>query len=405
MGTGYFGSGLLRRLAVVDGFAPRVAANRTLERALAALRSAGIDLHDVVVTDDVGVAESAIQAGRYVATTDLQLPSELTSIDVIAEATGDLLTGASVALRALEAGKHVVAANSDVQATVGPMLKVFADKAGVVYSDIEGDEPGLLKRLVDYCDDMGLEVVVAVNGKGVLKRYATPETQAAYAAEYGIQPWLATAAADGTKLNFEMTVVANATGFVPATPGMHGPVTDLQHLVRDYQKLNLLDGGHYVDFMLGGRGVFVIVHSDDPGIQSDFSYLKLGDGPFYVLQRAEVLVHYAALLSIRRAVLGRPTVTPLGAPVAETVAFAKRDLKAGQRLDGVGGFDTYGLIVGAHQVVRDRLLPVGLAQYVRTRRHIRKDEPIAYSDVVVEEENLALELRHEQDKLFAPAHA
>jgi predicted homoserine dehydrogenase-like protein len=89
------------------------------------------------------------------------------------------------------------------------------------------------------------------------------------------------AAADGTKLNFEMTVVANATGFVPAIRGMRGPAVDLSHVVAELQALGLLDGGgHYVDCVLGGRGVFVIVQSDDPEVRSDFSYLKLGDGPF-----------------------------------------------------------------------------------------------------------------------------
>lgn len=104
---------------------------------------------------------------------------------------------------------------------------------------------------------MGLEVVVAGNSKGVLKRYATPATQAVFAAENGIQPWLATAAADGTKLNFEMTVVANATGLTPAVRGMHGPTTDLTGVLADFRRLDLLDGGHYVDYVLGGRGVFV----------------------------------------------------------------------------------------------------------------------------------------------------
>jgi predicted homoserine dehydrogenase-like protein len=405
VGTGYFGSGLLRRLALLDGFAPRVAANRTLERALAAFQRSGIDQHDVVITDDEQVAESAVQAGRYVATTDLLLPSALSGIDVIAEATGDLLVGARVALTALNAGKHVVAANSDVQATIGPMLKVIADRAGVVYTDIDGDEPGLLKGLVDNCGDMGLEVVVAANGKGVLKRHATPQTQAAYAAEYGIQPWLATAAADGTKLNFEMTVVANAIGFVPGKRGMYGPVVDVRRTMEEYHELGLLDGGHYVDYVLGARGVFVIVRSDDPVTQSDFNYLKLGDGPFYLLHRPEVLVHYAAPFSIRRAMKGQATVTPLGAPVAETVAVAKRDLEPGQRLDGVGGFDTYGQIVRADEANRDQLLPIGLAQYTRTRRRLRKDEPIPYCDVVVEDNNLAIELRRKQDEMFAPHDA
>jgi predicted homoserine dehydrogenase-like protein len=402
VGSGYFGSGLLRRLTLLDAFEPRLVANRTIEHALQALQRAGFGADEVLVTDDVSKAEKALENGLCVATNDLLLPAAVPSIEVVAEATGDLLVGAQVALAAIGAGKHVVAANSDVQATVGPILKVRADSAGVVYTDIEGDEPGLLKGLYDHCSGMGLEVVLAGNCKGVLKRYATPGTQAAYAAEYGLQPWLATAAADGTKLNLELTVAANATGMRPAVRGMHGPTVDLEHLVEEFQRLDVFDGGHHVDYQLGGRGVFVVVRSDDPEVQSDFRYLRLGNGPYYLFHQPQVLIHYQAPRSILRAArLGEATVAPLGAPVAETIAFAKRDLKAGQRLDGIGGYDTYGLIVRADEAAREGLLPIGLAQYARLRRPIAKDEPIDDNAVEFEVNNLALALRHDQDMLFA----
>jgi predicted homoserine dehydrogenase-like protein len=404
VGTGYFGSGLLRRLALLNGFRPAIAANRTLERALCAFERAGVSPGEVEVTRDVRTAQAALDAGRYVATDDLQLPAALDGIDVVAEATGDVLVGAQIALDAIRAGKHVVAANPEAQATVGPILKVMADRHGVVYTDVDGDEPGLLKDLLDYCGGMGLEVLAAGNCKGVLKRYATPATQAEYAATYGLKPWIATAAADGTKLNFELTVVANASGLVPAIAGMHGPHTDPEHLVLEYERLGLLDGGHYVDYAHGlGSGVFAIVRSDDPEVQSDFRYLKMGDGPFYLFLRPLVLIHYQAPRSVARAVqLGEPTVAPMaGAPVADTVAFAKRDLSAGQAIDGIGGFDTYGMIVRRDDAVRNELLPIGIAQYATVRRAIRQDEPITYSDVEIEPSNLALDLRRQQDALFA----
>jgi predicted homoserine dehydrogenase-like protein len=244
-------------------------------------------------------------------------------------------------------------------------------------------------------------VAVAGNGKGVLKRYATPATQAAFATEYGLQPWLATAAADGTKLNLEMTVAANAIGMVPAVRGMHGPAVDLDNLLEEYARLDLFDGGRYVDYVLGGRGVFVVVHSDDPQVRTDFRYLKLGDGPYYLLHRSAVLIHYEAPRTIARAARRHEaTVAPLGPPFAETVAFAKRDLDPGQRLDGIGGFDSYGLIVAADETARERLLPVGITQYARLRRPVRKDMPIRYDDVDLEGENLALQLRREQDAHF-----
>jgi predicted homoserine dehydrogenase-like protein len=402
IGTGYFGSGLLRRLVSLDAFAPRIAANRTVERAVAAFGRSGIAADRVIVTDDVVRAQAAIDDALYVATSNLRLPSELGGIDIVVEATGDLLIGADVAVRTIRGGKHFLAANSDVQATIGPILKHAADRAGVIYSDIDGDEPGLLKKLYDDCVDMGLEVVLAGNGKGVLKRYATPATQAAFAAAHGLQPWLATAAADGTKLNFELTVFANATGFSPAVPGMYGPATGLDHAVEEYLRLGLLDGGHHIDYVLGGRGVFVVVKSEDPEVLSDFRYLKLGDGPYYVFHRPDVLIHYQATRSIVRAVrLGEATVAPLGKPVAETVAFAKRDLIAGQFLDGVGGFDTYGLVMRADEAASEGLLPIGLAQFARLRRSIRRDQPLPVDAVEFEVDNLALELRREQDRFYA----
>jgi predicted homoserine dehydrogenase-like protein len=403
VGAGFFGSGLLRRLAALPDFEPRVVANRTIEHALAACQRANIPLDSLVITNDLLDAHAAVDAEKCVITTDPQLATALTGIDVVVDATGDLLVGTELAYSAIKAGKHVVAANSDVQATVGSSLGVLAGQAGVVYSDIDGDEPGLLKNLYDQCAGMGLEVLVAGNCKGVLKRYATPSTQAAFAAEHGLKPWLATAAADGTKLNLELTVAANATGLAPSTVGMHGPSADVANAIDVYRRLGLLEsGGHYVEYLLGGRGVFAIARSDDPQARADFRYLKMGNGPFYLFHQPQVLIYYQAPGSILRAVRrGEATVTPAGAPVAETIAFAKRDLVAGCALDGIGGFDTYGLIVRADDAAREHLLPIGIAQYARLRRPIRKDEPISYDTVEFETDNLALELRRQQDALFA----
>jgi predicted homoserine dehydrogenase-like protein len=401
VGTGFFGGGLLRRLALLPEFTPHLAANRTIERALAAYKRAGVSADQITVTSDADEAQTAIDAGRCVVTSDHLLATRLRGIDVVADATGDLLVGAETALTALQAGKHVVAANTDVQATVGFALNAIAQQSRVVYTDIEGDEPGLLTQLVEYCGEMGLEVLLAGVGKGVLKRYATPDTQREFALANRLQPWLATAAADGTKLNFELTVVANATGLVPAVQGMFGPATELSEIVPTARDLGLLDGGHYVDYQLGGRGVFVVVRSEDPEVRADFQYLKLGDGPYYLLHRPGVLAHYAAVRSIRRAArFGVPTVAPATGPVAETVAVAKRDLVAGQHLDGIGGFDAYGLIARAAQARTERLVPIGLAQYARLRRSVPRDQAITLDDVDFEQDNVALRLRREQDAAF-----
>jgi predicted homoserine dehydrogenase-like protein len=261
-----------------------------------------------------------------------------------------------------------------------------------------------MKNIWDYCVGLGLEPIVAGNCKGVLKRNATPATQAAYAEAHGLKPWMASAAADGTKHSLEMCTVANATGHLPAAPGMVGPTTSLETLIADFDELGLLSQGPIVDYTLGiPNGVFVVFRGDDdPALPADFSYLKMGDGPYYLLHRPHVLIHNEAPLSAAEAVLfGSASVAPRGAPVAEVAAYAKRDLAAGQRLDGIGGFDCYGLIVRADHARRDHLLPVGLASYARLTRPIAKDEPIPSDAVDFEDDNLVLQLRRDQDALFA----
>lgn len=401
VGTGFFGAGLVRRLARIPGLVPAVAANRTLERAVAALLAAGVDRAAIDVCDDPDRAGATLEAGRYVATSSLHLPAHLAGIDVVMEATGDVLVGAEVATAAIQGRKHIVAANSETQATVGPILKVMADATGVVYSDVDGDEPGILKGLYDYCVGLGFTPVVAGNWKGVLKRYATPATQAAFAQAHGLKPWIASAAADGTKLNFEMAIVANATGMLPSVRGMAGPQATLETLVDDLDRAGLLAQGPIVDYALGGqKGVFVVVHSDDPDVHREFRYLKMGDGPHYLFHRPQVLIHYEAPLSAAGAALhGTATIAPRGAPRVEVAAFAKQDLGAGERLDGIGGFHCYGLIVHADEARRDGLLPIGLASYGRLTRDIAKDGPIPADAVSFEEDNLVLDLRRRQDAL------
>ncbi len=404
VGTGYFGSGLVRRLNAVRGMTPAIAANRTLERAIRALQTGGIADDRIRVCDDVEAADRALAEGCCVATSRLDLPAEVAAVEVIMEATGNVVVGTEIARHAIARGKHVVAANPETQCTVGPLLKHLADQAGVVYSDVDGDQGGILASLYDYCVGLGFEPVVAGNCKGVLKRYATPETQAAFAAATGIKPWIASAAADGTKVNVEMAIVANATGMRPAVQGMVGPRTSLATLLDDFGRLGLLDRGPIVEYTLGiPSGTFMVVHADGFEVREDMRYLKMGDGPFYVMYRPEVLCHYAAPVSAAEAALFRTaTIAPRGAPVAEVATFAKRDLHAGQRLDGIGGFDTYGLVVDAADCADQDLLPVGLSEFARLTSDVRQDEPVRYGAVTIDEDNPVVRLRREQDRLFAP---
>lgn len=403
VGAGFFGSGVIRQLVKSIGITPSLVANRTPERGVEALVRSGVDPSAIRLCRDALSVSQTMKEGKYAVTGDLDLPYQIREIEVVAETTGSIHVGAEAALKSIEAGKHFVAANPEAQATVGALLRYKADKAGVVYSDMDGDQPGILQKQLEYYQGVGFKPVVAGNCKGVMKRYATPETQAAYCRENNIKPWIATAAADGTKLNIEMCIVANANGFVPAAPGMTGVQTTLETLLPDLEKAGLLGAGGIVEYTLGiPVGTFVVGYNEDPWIASEMQYFKMGRGPYYLFFAPHVLCQFDSVPSIAEAVLyGSAMITPLAESQAtEVVAYAKRDLAKNTRLDGIGGFDCYGQIVSRRQYLEQDLLPIGIAELVRLKKKVSRDEPISMQDVELEETNLITRLREEQEQLF-----
>jgi predicted homoserine dehydrogenase-like protein len=307
------------------------------------------------------------------------------AIDVLVEVTGTVETAAHVVLDAFGHGKHVVMVNAEMDSMLGPILKEKADRAGVVVTNTDGDEPGVAMTLFRYLRSLGLRPVAAGNIKGMVDHYRTPETQRAFAEKYDQDVRKVTSFADATKLSMETTVLANATGFHVGRRGMYGPacehVREMAHLLPADQML----GTGLVDYALGaapGTGAFVIVHEDSALKKAQLGYYKLGDGPFYVFYTPYHLPHIQIASTIGRAVIHRdPTVTPIGGPVCEVVTVAKRDLKAGERLDGIGGFCAYGLIDNAVAARAVAALPIGLSEGCLLRRDIRKDDTVSFDDV------------------------
>jgi predicted homoserine dehydrogenase-like protein len=199
--------------------------------------------------------------------------------------------------------------------------------------------------LLRYLRTLGLRPVAAGNIKGMVDYYRTPETQRAFAEKYDQDARKVTSFADATKLSMETTVLANATGFRAGRRGMYGPAC--QHVG---EMANLLPAAEMlatglVDYAVGATphtGAFVVVYENSPLKKAQLGYYKLGDGPFYVFYTPYHLPHIQIASTIGRAAIHHdPTVAPLGGPVCEVIAVAKRDLKAGERLDGIGGFCAY----------------------------------------------------------------
>jgi predicted homoserine dehydrogenase-like protein len=252
---------------------------------------------------------------------------------------------------------------------------------------------------------IGYEPVAAGNIKGLLDPHRTPDTQKAFAERVNQSAEMITSFADGTKLAVECAILANATGFRTGKRGMYGPrCAHIREAASLFPTEQLLNGG-LVDFVLGaepGTGAWVIGYNESRVNQKYMEYFKMGEGPFYVFHTPFHLPHLQVLDTIARAALFRdPTVTPLDEPVCDVLAVAKRDLKAGEVLGPVGGFDYYGVLDDANIVQREELLPVGLAEGHRLSSDIRKDHPITYRDVgAPRRDRLCDTLREEQNVRF-----
>ena len=358
-------------------------ANRTIATGERALREAGV--RDWVHADSARDADAAISRGATVLTGDPSVLVASESIDVIVEVTGTIGPAARVVLQAFDYDKDVVLVNAELDSLIGPILKTKADQAGVVLTHTDGDEPGVAMTLLRYVRSLGLKTVAAGNIKGMVDYYRTPATQKTFAEKNDQDPMKVTSFADATKLSMETTVLANATGFRVGRRGMHGPACE--H-VRDLARLlpadQMLSTG-IIDYALGAAphtGAFVVVHEENPLKRVQLGYYKMGDGPFYVFYTPYHLPHLQIVSTIGRAAIHRDaTVAPLGAPVCEVVTVAKRDLRAGERLDGVGGFCGYGLIDNASTARASGALPIGLSAGCVLRRDVAKDSVLTFEDV------------------------
>ncbi len=409
VGSGQMGEGLVCQMELMYGMRAFAIADIVPGRAKQVFKSANLPDEQVVETTDVALAAQAIKEGKRVATTDSALLSKLPNLDIIVEATGVPEIGARVALDAILNRKHVLQMNVETDATVGYMLRSMANAANVVYTLTAGDEPGTTMELFDFATSLGFEVVCAGKGKNnPLNRASNPASVAEKAKVQMMNPKMLASFEDGTKTMVEMTSLGNAIGFVPDVRGMHGPKATHKTLPEIY--IPKADGGilsqkGVVEYGLGvAPGVFVIFTTDHPKIARDLKYLSMGNGPYWALYRPYHLTSLETPISIARAVLnGETTVATDRVPVAETITVAKKDLKAGDTLDALGGFSVYGMIERADVARRDNLLPLGLAPGSRLVKDVPMGAPVTYDDVQIDDSLTIVHLRRLQDQQVAAA--
>lgn len=405
IGAGFMGQGLTNQIInSVPGMRMVAAFNRRGQRALDMFAYAGRD--DAVVASTPGQLEDAIRSGKPAVAEDAYLLTGSEQIDVLVDVTGSVEFGARVILDAFRHGKDVILMNAEVDATIGPILQVYADKHGVILSACEGDEPGIQINLYRWVKGLGLIPRVMGNVKGLQDPYRNPTTQRGFAERWSQNPAMVTSFADGSKISFEQTVVANATGFQVKSRGMSRGLEyrgDVMKIGSLYDIDELRRCGGIVDYVVGTplTKVYCLAEHPDPKQQHYLNLYKMGDGPLYSFFIPYHLVHFEVPNAIARVVLFRDSVAkPLGGPVVEVCAVAKRDLKAGEILDDYGMYMTYGEAVNADDMSRGRYLPEGLIEGCTLLRDVLKDSVLTYDDVTLPPQRVGDQLRAEQYRFF-----
>jgi predicted homoserine dehydrogenase-like protein len=406
IGAGFMGRGLANQI-VNSSIGMRLVAiyNRHVEGAFSAYRYASEELRPAYATAQ-GEFEDAVLSTGCVVTDDPALLCRSENVDVLVDVTGAVEFGARVALDAFRHGKHVILMNAELDATLGPILQVYARKHGVVLSACDGDQPGVEINLFRFVRGLGLTPRLLGNIKGLQDPYRTPATQKGFAEKWGQNPSMVTSFADGSKVNFEQAVVANATGMRVAKRGMlamehRGHVDEL---TTKYDLELLRRHGGVVEYVVGAQpapGVFCLAEHPDPKQRHYLNLYKLGEGPLYSFYAPYHLCHFEVPNTIARVVLfGDAAGHPVGGPCVEVCAVAKRDLAAGELLDDYGHFMTYGEAVNSSEMRGGRFLPEGLVGGCRLTRPIVKDTVITYDDVELPAGRLADRLHDEQYATF-----
>ncbi|MCB0045818.1 MAG: hypothetical protein KDD92_10330 [Caldilineaceae bacterium] len=406
VGAGQMGEGLICQMEMMNGMRAVAVADNAPGRARSALCEAGVEANQIVETDDLSLAAQAITENRRIATTSATLIANLEQLDIVVEATGVPEVGARVAWESILHKKHVVQMNVETDATVGFVLRRMAQAADVIYTLTAGDEPGAAMELFEFAYSLGFQVICAGKGKNnPLNTFATPNDVIKQATAQAMNPKMLASFVDGSKTMVEMTSLGNALGFVPDVRGMHGPTAVPKTL--DTTFIPKSDGGilsqsGVVDYARGvAPGVFVVFTTEQPKVMRDLRYLRLGDGPYWALYRPYHLANLETPISIARAVLKQETtIATERPPVVEAIALAKRDLKAGDAIDGLGGYTIFGSIERASVAREQDLLPLGLAPGSMLIRDVAQGAPITYADVMLDPSSTIVHLRRLQDQMI-----
>ena len=357
----------------------------------------------------------------------------LPEVEVILEVTGNPIVGTAHAVQSIDNGKHIIMVNVEADCMVGPILQRRAEAAGVVYSMAYGDQPALICEMVDWCRTVGFDIVAAGKGTKYLPEYnySTPDTVWNY---YGFSdeqlatgdfnPKMFNSCLDGTKSAIEMAAVANGTGLIPQDEGLLFPAASKDDLPTVFRE-NRFAGGSLTrrgtveiasSMYRDGRevpdnlrwGVYVTFEATtDYAVQCFREYGVHTDetGRYGSLYRPYHMIGLELGVSIASAVLRREAT---GAPTGfrgDVVTTAKKNLRAGDTLDGEGGYTVFGKLAPAHISLERNALPLGLAHGAKLIRDVPKDQTVSWDDVQLDESQFAVQIRRQLETEFRAEHA
>ena len=379
-GAGQMGSGLAAQIGKIPGMELVACADIDLARAENALKLAGID--KIGHNSD---ASASIENGQGGVVDNAKALAEL-PIDIVYEATGVPWVGAEVADACIDASKHILMLNVETDVTIGQYLANKANKNGVIYSVANGDEPVACKELYDFSVDLGFEIVCVGKGKNnPLDQTANPDTCLEKATKKKMNPKMLASFEDGSKTMIEMAALANAIGLPPDRVGMNGPVSEVKDLNKTLipsEDGGVLSGIGRVDYAFGpAPGVFSIVKSDNQTVIDEMEYLSMGAGPYYTFYRPYHLASIEAPRSVGMAVINKDPGLQPTTWIAEVIGHAKKDLAKGDKIDGIGGYASYGVTYPVEQ--SKEFVPLGLLEGAEVLEDIKAGDPISKSAVSI----------------------
>ena len=416
VGAGQMGRGMVTQMALMKGIMPAIVSDIKFENVINAFHYAGISDENIAVAKTLEEANRYMEQGKYVATENSDLISQANLVEVAIDVTGVPEVGVKIAIDAMNNKKHVVMMDVETDVVIGSYLKKLGDKNGVIYTGSAGDEPGAVMELYSFARAMGMEVVVMGKGKNNKLDYdCNPDTVLEEATRRKMSPRMLTSFKDGTKTMVEMTAMSNATGFIPDVIGGHGPsaspkdrCADLNEIFKLKKDGGILEKHHVVEYVNGiAPGVFVTVTTQNEEIAYQMGYHSMGPGPLWTLYRPYHLCNLETPLTVAKIIIdGEPTIIPLDGPVSECITVAKRDLKAGETIDGIGGYTTYGSIATAQETYEKGYVVYALVnKNARMKCDVKKGTLLTLDMVDLDTSTQLYQVRKEQDKMYNNGYA